>query len=59
MFQLAQAVAEYGGTISRTSGGSIDGLMQRISNATTTDYLLIGVGLLFVVFVIGRLLDAA
>jgi transposase len=57
---LAQAVAEYGGAVSRTVGSSpIDGLLQRLSNATLTDYLLIGVGFLLVAYVIGKLLDAA
>jgi hypothetical protein len=56
---LAQAVAEYGGTISRTGGGSLDGVLQRMSNASGTDYLVVGAGILLAMYLIGKLLDAA
>jgi hypothetical protein len=56
---LAQALAEYVGLVSRTGGASLDNLLLRVSNASPLEYLFVFVGVLSVLYLITRLLDAA
>lgn len=58
---LAQAIAEYGGISSSQAGGasSLERFVDRLSNATTTEYLVMGLGVLIALFLLMKLLDAA
>ena len=63
MWITAQAMAEYGGlTSSRaagTSSNALDRIMNQITNASATDYLLAAVALVVTMYMISKLLDAA
>lgn len=60
MILLAQAVAEYGGLAGQNAGaGSLDRALGRLANATPMEYVLLAAGLLFALFIIMKLLDAA
>ena len=57
---LAQAVAEYGGMAGRGGGsGSLDQIVQRLSNASPMEYVLLAAGVLLALFLLMKLLDAA
>ena len=59
MIPFAQAVAEYAGASSQVSGGgSLGRAFDRLANATPVEYLILGVGALFLVFLLVKLLDA-
>lgn len=60
MIILAQAIAEYGGISSQAGGsGSLERLVDRLSNASTSEHVLLGVGLFVALFLLMKLLDAA
>ena len=63
MWVTAQAVVEYGGLTSSRVAGSpgsgVDRIIEAITNAGATDYLLGAVALVLVMYVISKLLDVA